>query len=79
MRNILLIMAFITLAFSACDNAKKEEAKGEEVLTMPFEGNWQRTFQLGVDSLQYVYYNIGDDSIEYIINGTFINVECMNN
>ena len=36
---------------------------------MPFEGDWQRTFQLGVDSLQYVYYNISDDSIEYIMEG----------
>jgi len=69
MRNILVIMAFIAIVFSACDNDKKEEAKGEEVLTMPFEGNWQRTFQLGVDSLQYVYYNIGEDSIEYIMEG----------
>jgi hypothetical protein len=36
---------------------------------MPFEGNWERTFLLGVDSLQYVYYNIYSDSIEYIMEG----------
>ena len=62
-------MAFVFITFSACDNASKEETKGVEVLTMPFEGNWQRTFQLGVDSLQYVYYNIYSDSIEYIMEG----------
>lgn len=27
------------------------------------------TFQLGVDSLQYVYYNIYNDSIDYIMDG----------
>ena len=69
MRNILVMMAFLFIGFTACDNAKREDIKGAAVLTMPFEGNWQRTFQLGVDSLQYVYYNIYSDSIEYIMEG----------
>ena len=69
MRNILVMMVLITIGVTACDNVRNEESKGQDVLIMPFEGDWQRTFQLGVDSLQYVYYNISDDSIEYIMEG----------
>jgi len=69
MRNLIVVMAFLSIIIVGCNNASKEESKTEEVLSMSFEGNWQRTFQLGVDSLQYVYYNISDDSIEYIMEG----------
>ena len=62
-------MVFLSMVITSCDNTSKEEAKTEGVLTMPFEGNWERTFQLGIDSLQYVYYNIYSDSIDYIMEG----------
>ena len=64
-----MVLAFLSMVISGCDNTSKEEAKTDAELIMPFEGNWERTFLLGVDSLQYVYYNIYSDSIEYIMEG----------
>jgi hypothetical protein len=64
-----MVLAFLSMGISGCENTSKGEAKSDAKLIMPFEGNWQRTFQLGVDSLQYVYYNIYSDSIEYIMEG----------
>ena len=69
MRNFIIVIIFLSMVITGCNNTSKQDAKTVDVLTMPFEGNWQRTFQLGVDSLQYVYYNIYSDSIEYIMEG----------
>ena len=62
-------MTFLSMVITGCNTTSKEELKTDGELAMPFEGNWERTFQLGVDSLQYVYYNIYSDSIEYIMEG----------
>lgn len=64
-----MLLAFLSIGISGCDNTNKEEAKTDAELLMPFEGNWERTFQHGVDSLQYVYFNTYSDSIEYIMEG----------
>jgi hypothetical protein len=69
MRNLIIVIAFLSMAITGCNTADKEELKTNAQLSMAFEGNWERTFQLGVDSLQYVYYNIYSDSIEYIMEG----------
>ena len=69
MRNFIIVITFLSMVITGCDNTSKQDAKTVDVLIMPFAGNWQRTFQLGVDSLQYVYYNIYSDSIEYIMEG----------
>ena len=69
MRILITLMAF-SLVLGSCTNKIDNDAELiTDSLAMPFEGNWERTFQLGVDSLQYVYYNIYHDSIEYIMEG----------
>jgi len=52
------------------ENDEKSSLENETP-ALPFEGNWTRSFQLGegADSLQYVYYNIYTDSIQYIMKG----------
>jgi len=74
MKNIILGSILFSQVFYACNTAVEKEDRSlpeKELTALPFEGNWTRTFQLGEgsDSLQYVYYNIYTDSIQYLMKG----------
>ena len=70
MKRIFLGLALFSMLFTACNNSNSDtEQLADEEGSMTFLGNWERTFMLGVDSLQYVYYNVYEDSIEYIMEG----------
>lgn len=84
MKNHLLVLAIAFIGLFACENPenedKNETVKEEEVLKeaipqripiIPFEGEWTRDFQLGegTDSIAHVYYRIGEDSIQYEMEG----------
>ncbi|MEN8248965.1 MAG: hypothetical protein ABFS32_08535 [Bacteroidota bacterium] len=69
MKNIILF-AVILILFSSCSNKEKaHEEVSNESTSVTYEGTWKRSFELGVDTLQYVTYNIMNDSIQYIMEG----------
>ena len=69
MKNYLLIVAIIVIGFAACENSKKTEISLKTETKIPFEGVWSRSFDLGNDSIQDVFYRIWDDSIQYEMKG----------
>jgi len=69
MKNILLIFIISIFGFIACENSKKTETKLKKDNTISFTGNWGRSFELGVDSTQLVFYRIWEDSIQYEMKG----------
>ena len=65
---LLLIVAFAgMMACQETGTTNQPSAEIEEEI--PFLGTWTRTFALNEDSMQYVYYRIGPDSIEYEMRG----------
>jgi len=69
MKKLFLGLALFSMVFTACNESSSQAEKVTDEGSIPFLGDWERSFMLGVDSLQYVYYNIYEDSIEYIMEG----------
>lgn len=69
MKNYLLIVILSFIGITACENSKKTETKLKKENTISFIGNWGRSFELGKDSTQLVFYRVWEDSIQYEMKG----------
>lgn len=69
MKKYLLIVTMIVMGFTACENSKKTETTLKTNNEISFEGVWSRSFDLGNDSIQDVFYRIWKDSIQYEMKG----------
>lgn len=69
MKHYLLTVFFIVIGISACENSKKTTANQIDNHKISFEGVWTRSFDLGNDSIQDVFYRIWQDSIQYEMKG----------
>ena len=69
MKKYLLILILSIIGITACENSKKTETTLKKDNTVPFIGNWGRSFELGKDSTQLVFYRVWEDSIEYEMKG----------
>lgn len=63
----LFVLVFI-LAMVGCKNNPPTESN---TTSIPFQGEWTRSFPLGqgLDSMAHIFYRIGSDSIQYEMNG----------
>jgi len=69
MKKYVLLVILSIIGITACENSKKTEVTLKTDNTIPFEGTWGRSFELGVDSTQLVFYRIWEDSIQYEMKG----------
>jgi len=69
MKHYLLTVFFIVIGITACENSKKTAASRIDDNKISFEGVWTRSFDLGNDSIQNVFYRIWQDSIQYEMKG----------
>lgn len=69
MKKSLVFILISILGVTACNNSKKAEPIFKTNNTIPFIGNWGRSFELGVDSTQLVFYRVWEDSIQYEMKG----------
>lgn len=65
----LLILILSILGITACENSKKTKTTLKTDNTIPFLGNWGRSFELGKDSTQLAFYRVWEDSIQYEMKG----------
>lgn len=68
-KHFLLVVLILVIGITACENSVKTKSTLETDKEIPFEGTWTRSFELGKDSLQFVYYRIWEDSIHYEMKG----------
>ena len=69
MKKYVLLVILSIIGITACENSKKTETTLKTDHTISFEGTWERSFDLGNDSIQDVFYRIWEDSIQYEMKG----------
>ncbi len=70
MKPFYLMIVIAVIGFTACKSTDSEEKlQSREMISLPFEGIWERSFELGKDSIEDVYYTITTDSIQYEMAG----------
>jgi len=69
MKNFVFVIMILFIGITACDNSNKSKKTSKNDSEISFIGTWTRSFEMGKDSLQFVYYRIWEDSIHYEMKG----------